>query len=173
MEEAQKIEYRIDNKTVWLMIAVAIFFDIISLIPVANVAAVIFGGGTFGLWFYFKGLGLVSPKKIAVWGSNLLAESFLAVSTVWPGFMVGVIIMIIISRTEDKTGLSLPLSVGKRTGKRVRARAKSTLKRVRDPKRAAEVKRRVENIRRIREEKQKKGGSVGLKSPSSPHKPKS
>lgn len=108
MEEEQKPQRRISNGTAVAMVLVALVLDVISLIPVAgSLISAVFGMGIFGLWFYFLGVPLISPKKIASWGLNAIAEAFPAIGSVWIGVTVGVILMIAITRTEDATGLQI------------------------------------------------------------------
>ena len=147
---------RIGNVTAAFMVVVAIFADLISLIPVVGtIIALVFGGGTLALWFLMKGVGLVSPKKMAVWGLNLLAEVIPGVGTVWVGYTVGTIMMLAIVRVEDKTGIKLPSpSVGKKTPGSRSPRQKFRRRMEMSPEKRSELARRHRNIRRIRRQRE-------------------
>jgi len=73
MEEEQPKKKRISTGVAVAMVAVALLFDAISLIPViGSFISSIFGAGVFGFWFYWLGIPLISPKKLASWGLNFL-----------------------------------------------------------------------------------------------------
>lgn len=116
MDEEEK-KHKISGVEFGFMLGVAALFDAVSVVPVLNFASLVVGGGTFALWFYSKGMGLISPKKLAVWVAGGLIEAIPAIS-VFPSFIVGVIIMFSISRAEDVTGITIPLSKGVRFGGR-------------------------------------------------------
>lgn len=110
MSAEQEKKYRIDTMTAAGMISLAIAADILSLVPIAGtVIAVVFGGGGLGLWFYSKGVGFIGPKKVAVWGINLLAEIIPVLGSIWIGYTIGTVLMLIIVRIEDRTGISIPV----------------------------------------------------------------
>jgi hypothetical protein len=99
--------YRIDKQTAISMVVVAILFDLISIVPGLNVVSLVLGNLTFGLWFKMKGVGLIGKKKIATWGGEGIIEAIPALSAL-PGITVGVILMLVITRTEDATVITVP-----------------------------------------------------------------
>lgn len=104
-EEGQK-KYRIENFEAGLMIGVALLAD---AIPV--VGELLLGGGII-LWMQMRGLEPFSfkpkraGKRFANFGLNTIGEA--ATGSIWLGVTVFTIIMIGMSRVEDKTGLSIP-----------------------------------------------------------------
>lgn len=56
------------------MIAVALFYDAVTLFVPTIVAPV--AGIHFWMWFKFKGISFISPKKLGVVGGSALAELF-------------------------------------------------------------------------------------------------
>jgi len=103
---APTLGHKIDNVTFGFMIAVAIFYDVLSFIPGINLISEIFGIGTFALWWYFSGIGLINTKKIVTWATSGFVELIPAVSAL-PSFTAGVIITVLLTRAEEKTGVSL------------------------------------------------------------------
>lgn len=100
-------EPRISDIGATKMIATGVLFDLIALIPiVGGYSAEIIGGMTFFLWFLILGLPLMSPKTLANWALNLIVGET-ATAGVWPGFTIGAILTVIMTRTEDKTGLDV------------------------------------------------------------------
>ncbi len=147
MEEDQPKKKRISTGVAIAMVLVALLLDTISLIPVVgSFISAIFGFGIFGFWFYKLGVPLISPKKLASWGLNFLAEIFPGVGSVWVGVTCGVILMIGITWAEDKTGVQIAnkLPVGKNLSVKQARRAAN-------PTRALEAERRLERMRRGRQ----------------------
>ena len=56
---------RISNTTASILLTVAIFFDVLSLVPFLDIAIDFIAWLVFFLWFYHLGVGLTSPKKLA------------------------------------------------------------------------------------------------------------
>lgn len=96
------------------MIATAVVFDIISIIPVVGEAIGIVGSAVvFGIWFLTLGIPLLSTKKLVTTFVGYLGEAIPAVSAL-PFITVGVILIIGMTRLEDKTGISVEkLATGK------------------------------------------------------------
>lgn len=100
-------EPRISNISAIKMVAAGILLDLVALIPfVGGYAAEIIGGLTFFLWFLILGLPLMSPKTVANWALNLIVGET-ATAGAWPGFTIGAILTVVMTRTEDKTGLDV------------------------------------------------------------------
>ncbi len=99
---------RIGNNTVWLMIGVAAVYD--SLQVISDIAIIglilgtlisIFAFLTFWLWFKLKGISLAGLKKSLVMGIFSFLEIIPLINDI-PGWILSTIIIIIISRTEDR-----------------------------------------------------------------------
>jgi len=104
-----KKEPRVSAVSATLMICTAIIFDLVSLIPLINIITGALALLTFGMWFIIKDVSLVSPSRLT---TGLLAGiiEVYPVLSMLPATTIGVIIVIISSRFEDKTGVKVPLS---------------------------------------------------------------
>ena len=92
---------RIDNITAGLMIAVAVVLDLISLIPFVNLISGLAATLIFGLWFFFRGVGFVNPRRIATWAAGLIVEAIPFLS-ILPGLTIAVTATIVMIKLEDK-----------------------------------------------------------------------
>ncbi|GMU74074.1 MAG: hypothetical protein AMXMBFR44_2730 [Candidatus Campbellbacteria bacterium] len=122
-QEAKKP--RISKTSAVLMVATAIILDLVSIIPAVGQALADVGSFViFLLWFLILGVPLVTPKKLLTTGLAYVIEVIPAISAL-PAITAGVIIMIVLTRAEDATGLTLldskgivnPLNVTKSLGK--------------------------------------------------------
>ncbi len=57
-----------------VMLGVAIFIDLISIIPFANFVTIFIGNATFWLWFRVKGVQYVNRKAVGSLGIGLIIE---------------------------------------------------------------------------------------------------
>ncbi len=100
------VKYRISIVSAILLVLFAGFFDILSLIPFVGD----FVGPLFwvvaSLYFWKIGLGIVNGRRLAVGLISMIAE-LIPVVQEFPSLMVGISAVIIMTRIEDKTGLSL------------------------------------------------------------------
>jgi len=68
---------KLKNTTIGLMVGVALFFDalgaLLNLIFMYWVVTIV-AYPTFWLWFHFKGIKLLTPKRLSIQGGTLLAE---------------------------------------------------------------------------------------------------
>lgn len=100
-------ESKISNTTGALMVATAGILDLISIIPVVGQALASVGSFViFLIWFLILGLPLVTPKKLLTTLSAYVIEIIPAISAL-PAITVGVILMIVLTRAEEKTGIQL------------------------------------------------------------------
>jgi hypothetical protein len=98
--------YRIGWGVSILLVVVAIIFDVLSLIPlVGSIAGPLFWV-LAGVYFWYKGMGIVNGRKLAVSSISMVAEIIPAVQAL-PALTVGIIVMLTMMRVEDKTGISL------------------------------------------------------------------
>lgn len=106
-QQQEKKESKISDTAAALMIATAIILDIISIIPVVGQAFADVGSFViFLIWFLILGLPLVTPKKLLTMLSAYIIELVPAISAL-PAITVGVILMIALTRAEEKTGIQL------------------------------------------------------------------
>lgn len=70
-------EEKLKNTTIGLMLGVAIFFDalgaLLNLIFMYWIVTIV-AYPTFWLWFHFKGIKLLTPKRLSIQGGTFLAE---------------------------------------------------------------------------------------------------
>jgi hypothetical protein len=106
MEENKK-EPRISSTQGVLLVGTAIIFDLISLIPaIGQILAIVGAAVVFSIWFLILHIPLVSPKKLLGWATAGLVEAIPIISWI-PSITGGVILMIAITRAEDKLGLQV------------------------------------------------------------------
>jgi len=128
--KASKKEPRISNVTAILIIATALFIDILEMITTWKVIGIVLGLITpvfanlvFWFWFKLKDVSIYfdSPKKIITAGTFNLIEIIPALDALGPfgaGWTMWAIAIIVMTRVEDKTGISIPTSPKKAsTGK--------------------------------------------------------
>ena len=113
---------RINNITAGFMIAVAIVFDLISIIPFINILVDIVAWLVFGFWFALLGVGFINPRRFAVMATSFIVGAIPVVSTL-PELTVAIIVTILMVKSEDKLGIKLPGSPAKPS---VRASVKPT-----------------------------------------------
>lgn len=99
-------KYRISNLNVFFLISIAIVIDLITLIPFVGTFIAIPAGFGFGLYFYFKGLGILNTKRLTSQVVGMIGELIPAIQAL-PCFTLGIALAIYFSRIEDKTGINL------------------------------------------------------------------
>lgn len=99
-------QYRIGTVAAGLLIILAIIFDILTLIPIVGD----FLGPLFwvmaSIYFWKIGMGFVNGRKLAVTLISLVAE-LIPVIQEFPAILLGIIVVIVMTRIEDRTGVSL------------------------------------------------------------------
>lgn len=113
---------RLSNSTIFLMIGTALFFDVIELTTtwagigiLGSYVTWIFGNLTFWTWFttIHVPIGFSSPKKLlAAIVANVIEiiPALDAIPLLGMGWTIGVILIVVLTRLEDKTGIKLPTS---------------------------------------------------------------
>lgn len=91
---------KIDNTTASLMIGTALFFDVLSVIPIVNFFSSFFAFMTFSVWFMIKGVGLINPKKLATPVISVIIELIPAVSAI-PSITLTILVTISIIKKEE------------------------------------------------------------------------
>ena len=113
MDNKPKTQYRISMAMSVILIAIAGIFDLTTAIPFIGS----FMGPLFwviaGIYFWVKGMGIVNGKRLVVSGTSFILELFPGIQ-IAPTLIGGIIIILLITRIEDKTGLSIvkPLKKG-------------------------------------------------------------
>jgi len=95
------------------LVCTAIIFDILSLVPFAGTFVAPFFWGCMTVYLYIKGYSLLNPRRLVTSGISLVAEMIPVVQEL-PALTVGVIVLLIMLRVENKTGI--PLSGTKNSG---------------------------------------------------------
>ena len=104
---------RLGSNAIVTLIVIAIIVDLLSLIPsVGTIVGPLFWIGA-GMYFWKAGLGFINGKRLTTGIISVIMEMILLLQWL-PMNLIGIIVIIIITRIEDKTGISLsPLPVGK------------------------------------------------------------
>lgn len=150
--QEEKKQPRITNTSAFLMVGTAIVFDLISIVPVIGQAVAVVGSAiVFLIWFLILRLPLISPKKLLTIALSYLGESVPAIS-VLPLITLGVILMIVFTRAEDKLGIRVldKVGAGKVSAGAVRAERKA-VRRALDPERTARTQERLARMKVSRE----------------------
>ncbi len=109
---AEPKEPRINSTQAALLVGTAVVFDLVSLIPAIGQAIATVGSAVvFCIWFLILHVPLISPKKLLTWSLAYLVE-LVPVLSALPGITTGVILMIAITRTEDRLGVQVLSSKG-------------------------------------------------------------
>lgn len=102
----KSVEYRMKGGTIAILIAVAAFADLITLIPIAGD----FVGPVYwicvSILLYMKGFGIFNARRFITSAVSTVAEIIPVVQEL-PMLLVGTIVLIIFSRIEDKTGMNI------------------------------------------------------------------
>ena len=98
---------RIEMPEMAVLLFFATIFDIFSLIPIVNDVIVLVGQGLMALFFLLMGVSVFSgPKRCAAYLITIIVEAIPAIS-MFPTFILETIIIIAITRTEDKSGVNI------------------------------------------------------------------
>ncbi|HEY0907747.1 MAG TPA: hypothetical protein VGE35_00150 [Candidatus Paceibacterota bacterium] len=107
-EKKKKKKRRINNGEATVLILMAIIFDVLSLWPAINVVVVVIAQAFTALFFLLNRVNIFSGgyKKLVPYLIACVAEAIPFVSIV-PMITVETIVIIGISRAEDKAGISV------------------------------------------------------------------
>ena len=94
------MERRLSNHTIYLLLLVAGFFDLIGAIPFLNIPIDILGWFTFWIWFIRLGIGWKSPRRLAAPSISALIELIPILSFI-PTFLLAIGTNIAIITYED------------------------------------------------------------------------
>lgn len=95
---------RITKTVEYLMLGTALFFDLLSIIPIVNIVSWILDKLTFGMWFLIRGAGFVgffNSKKPAS-ETLMYIAGFIPVLSILPEVTVRVFRSIKMIQSEDK-----------------------------------------------------------------------
>ncbi len=104
-----KQKERITTTTAMLMVGLAIFFDILSIIPVVNWFTAIAAWLCFFIWFAVLEVRFMTIKRALPAIISFIVE-LVPILSIIPGLTLGIIVIIIMIKLEDKTGIKIPLS---------------------------------------------------------------
>jgi len=109
--------YRLSGLVLFPMLAFALFLDILSFAPIFDIVTDSLGAFVFGLWYWNKGIpfSFKNPRRLFVGAATFFGEMF-EIGLDWlPLWIGGVLLVWVMVRLEDKSGLSIltPLRTGK------------------------------------------------------------
>ncbi len=102
MDEKPKKKYRIGGFAVVILFIIALFFDLISFIPFVGDIFWVF----MSYYLYKTGHGLLNLRRLVPIMVSFITESIPFLSSL-PSIMAATISIIMLSRIEDKTGISI------------------------------------------------------------------
>ena len=105
LQKNDGVKYRISGITFILMLIVAGLFDLLSFPLISNFVVVV-ASVVFALWWKLLGIKLISGRKTITYLTTHAIEH-IPVLSIFPGIMLGVSIMFLITRAEDRTGINL------------------------------------------------------------------
>ena len=106
-EEKKPTKNRLGNSEAILLVCFAIVCDLLSLIPGINVIVVIISQGLIALFFSMHGVSVLSKKRGVTYAAASIVE-FIPVISIIPALTLEVLIMVAITRAEDKAGIKIP-----------------------------------------------------------------
>ncbi|MES3031452.1 MAG: hypothetical protein V4697_03510 [Patescibacteria group bacterium] len=116
--EVEQVEnrkkYRIGWFAIVFWVGVAVIFDLLTLIPIVGAVCGTLYFAAFAVYLWKTGHGWVNWKVVVPEALAVVAEWIPAIQAL-PAIVAGAVIIIAISRVEDKTGISIPLP-GKKPG---------------------------------------------------------
>jgi hypothetical protein len=115
MEEGQEKKYRISWKMIIFWVGIAIIIDLLTIIPIVGDIAGPAYWLIFGFYLYKTKHGLVNWKTLAPEIISVAGE-MIPVAQALPSILAATIVIFVVSRSEDKTGISIlaPLSKGQK-----------------------------------------------------------
>ena len=94
---------RISKSKGWLMIGVAILFDLIGFVPFLNIATAIANLMLFPIWFHLLGASYIKNRRMLGWTVVTSAIGLIPfVSSVLPELTLGVVRNVRFIQKEDK-----------------------------------------------------------------------
>jgi hypothetical protein len=106
MEGKQPINYRISGGMFAILALLAGLADLLTLIPFVGTAVGPIFWVLATIYFWKVGLGLVNGRRLATTIISIVAELVPAVQA-FPTILAGTIAVVIMTRIEDRTGISL------------------------------------------------------------------
>lgn len=106
MEEETKKKYRISNGAAFVLVILSILADLFTLIPGIGIAVGPIFWSLANFYFWKSGLGFVNSGRLATSAISAVAEVIPAIQEL-PTITVAMIGIILMTRAEDKTGISL------------------------------------------------------------------
>lgn len=115
MEKSPK--HKISTVAIFVLVFSALLCDIIGLIPFAKdfMATLFWSGASF--YFWKSGMGIFSGKKLAVMGVSWISAMIPYIQEIPIELTAGVIAIIIMTKFEEKTGLSIGPKMNKAPSK--------------------------------------------------------
>ena len=107
-EEEKKMTDRVGLATMMFLPMMAVFFDILDLIPGVSVVAAIGYWVVAGIWLFLLGVSPFNVRRIATAGVSVVVGIFPFLSAL-PQLTIATIITLAMIKSEDKLGIKLPL----------------------------------------------------------------
>ncbi|MDP2651135.1 MAG: hypothetical protein Q8O98_00940 [bacterium] len=103
-QQPEKQEPHLKNSTIALMVSVALFCDalgaLLNLMAIGPIVTIV-AYPVFAMWFYMKGIKLLSPKRLTIQGGTLIVEILPLISAL-PGITAMVVLTILDARVKEK-----------------------------------------------------------------------
>ena len=109
MAEEKKRRNRIGLVSMIFMPMVAIFFDLLDIIPGINIVAAFGFWIVMAIWLFIMEVSMLSVRRLATAGVSIAIGIFPFLSAL-PQLTVAIIVIIGMVKAEDALGIKLPLS---------------------------------------------------------------
>jgi len=106
MDPQQKTQYRMGNQQIINILFVAGFVDALTLIPLVGDFMGPLFWALFSLYLFIKGYGFLNTRRLVTTLTSTIFE-ILPGFQAFPTIFIGSVIVILLLRVEDKTGLKL------------------------------------------------------------------
>lgn len=103
---AGSVNYRLSMAAIVVMIFIAAIADLFTLIPLAGDIIGPVYWVAVSIFLYTKGFGLVNGRRLTTSLISMIAEMIPAIQEL-PLLLGGTIVLVVFSRLEDRTGISL------------------------------------------------------------------
>jgi hypothetical protein len=106
-EEQQNKKHKFGWLAIVMLVLIAFVCDLLGLIPfVKDVLGTIFWIGA-SIYFYMIGMGFLNGRRLATMAISWIASVIPVIQEIPLELVAGIIVIIVITRVEEKTGLSL------------------------------------------------------------------
>ncbi|MCX6716356.1 MAG: hypothetical protein NTV72_00285 [Candidatus Taylorbacteria bacterium] len=126
-KQKDKTKYRISTTTSVFLVLSAIILDIITFfLPVVGGLVEVVAAVIYGIYFYLKGLGIISGKRVAVVIIDVIAKIIPLIQEI-PFNTAAMLAILFMVRVEDKTGINVVAAINPAGAKSIRLKTRNPI----------------------------------------------